>query len=84
VELSTWPVSFLVMTSSAIFLVRSAYHSQSLREVGWNAADNLAVEELDDLRTTLLPPNIRGGHALAVVHEERIGKARIEVSLDSS
>ena len=43
-------------------------------DVGRNATENLAVEELDQLGTALVPPDLGGGDGLAVVQDERIGQ----------
>ena len=44
-----------------------------------NAAEDFAIEELDDLRTALLPPDFGCGDALAVVQKQRIGQVGVDV-----
>ena len=46
-----------------------------------NAAEDFAVEELDDLGTALLPPGFGCGDALAVVQKQGIGKVGVDVGL---
>ena len=45
-----------------------------MRNVGGNAAEDVAVEVFDNLRAALRPPDLRGGDLVAIFEEERIGE----------
>jgi hypothetical protein len=52
--------------------------------VGGDAADDLAVKELDELRTALGPPDFGGLDGLTVVQHQRVGQVGPGLALDSS
>ena len=50
-------------------------------QVGRDAAQYLAIEVLRDLQTALRPPDLGRGHALAVLEQQRVGQAGVNVGL---
>ena len=66
----------------AILFIGGADHFPGdFRSMRRHAAVDFAVKELHDLRASLLPPHFGGGHLLAVVKCQWIGKIRIRIGL---
>ena len=64
-----------------LFLDCALHFPRDLGQVGGHAAQDLAVEQLDDLRPPLASTTSCGGDALAVVEHERVGQIGIHIGL---
>jgi hypothetical protein len=50
-----------------------------LGDVGRHAAEHLAIELLDNLRSALLPPDVRARDLLSVLEGQDVGQTRIRI-----
>src|ERR1700733_13159930 len=74
-ELSTWPMSFFVMTgTSPLVSLVVLTSSQFTFGVGGDAAVDFAIEVFEDFGAALILPVLGGPDRLSILEDERVGE----------